>query len=58
MAYYADVTIIPAAIGGGDFTSLTAFEAFYDGLNLSGTDGVRARMKGTTDDSTGIYFSD
>lgn len=58
MAWYADKTIIPAAIGGGDFTNLAAFEAFYDGLDISGTDGVRARHRGLSDDSSEIYFSD
>lgn len=54
MAWFADKLI---AASGGDYTTLAAFEAAYDGESLTGTDGVRARIKGTTSDSGFVYFS-
>ncbi|MBW1678189.1 MAG: hypothetical protein JRJ79_16695 [Deltaproteobacteria bacterium] len=44
MAWYADKLIAPS---GGDYTKLSDFEAAYDGVDISGTDGVRARLQGT-----------
>jgi len=56
MAWYADVLIAPS---GGDYTALNTFEAAYDGLDMSGTDGVRARLQGTDGTSSNfIYWGD
>lgn len=43
MAWHADKLI---ATSGGDYTTLQAFESAYDGVDISATDGVRARIKG------------
>lgn len=55
MAFYGDDLIV--ADGSGDFQTLAAFESYYDGVDISATDGVRARIKGTPGDSSVIYFA-
>ena len=54
MAWFADKLI---AASGGDYTTLAAFENAYDGEDISSTDGVRARVKGETGDTSTIYFA-
>ena len=54
MAWYADKLIAPA---GGDYTKLGDFEAAYDGIDISGTDGVRARVKGVIVDAANVYWA-
>jgi len=55
MAWYADKLIAPS---GGDYTKLSDFEAAYDGVDISGTDGVRARLQGTDGTtSNSIYWT-
>jgi len=54
MAYHADELIY----AGETYEDLASFEAAYEGVDISATDGVRARIRGATTDSGNVYFAD
>ena len=53
MAYYADVTIG----SGKEYETLELFEAAYDGISLTGTDGVRGRLTGICQSTSYVLWA-
>lgn len=56
MAFHADDLIYDTG-SGGDYDDLAAFEAAYDGIDISATDGVRARVRGETTDGATVDWT-